>query len=120
MMLATNAGTFLKAARSVSISSGICCVAITSMVIANANAASMKVSSRVIAMPRNRKGSKTVTGSVRCDSCSTEGRDFPMAEASSELEGPDLEKGYETENVREGEMLLGHAFGEPVLVARRG
>src|SRR5436305_6589546 len=43
-----------------------------------------------------------------------------MAEASSELEGPDLEKGYETENVREGEMLLGHAFGEPVLVARRG
>jgi len=24
-----------------------------------------------------------------------------MAEASSELEGPDLEKGYETENVRE-------------------
>src|SRR5436305_13749877 len=43
-----------------------------------------------------------------------------MAEASSELEGPDLEKGYETENVREGEMLLEHAFGEPVLVARRG
>ena len=43
-----------------------------------------------------------------------------MAEASSELEGPDFEKGYETENVREGEMLLGHAFGEPVLVARRG
>jgi len=43
-----------------------------------------------------------------------------MAEASSELEGPDFEKGYETENVRDGEMLLGHAFGEPVLVARRG
>src|SRR6266542_4723056 len=43
-----------------------------------------------------------------------------MAEASSELEGPDFEKGCETENVREGEMLLGHAFGEPVLVARRG
>src|SRR5438046_8630412 len=43
-----------------------------------------------------------------------------MAEASSELEGPDFEKGYEPENVREGEMLLGHAFGEPVLVARRG
>src|SRR5262245_16739672 len=54
MMLATNAGTFLKAARSVPISSGICCVAITSMVIANANAASMKVSRRVIAMPRKR------------------------------------------------------------------
>jgi apoptosis-inducing factor 3 len=43
-----------------------------------------------------------------------------MAEASSELEGPDFEKGCDTENVREGEMLLGHAFGEPVLVARRG
>lgn len=36
------------------ISSEIRCVAITSMVIANANAASMKVSSRVIAMPRKR------------------------------------------------------------------
>jgi NADPH-dependent 2,4-dienoyl-CoA reductase/sulfur reductase-like enzyme/nitrite reductase/ring-hydroxylating ferredoxin subunit len=43
-----------------------------------------------------------------------------MAEASSELEGPDFEKGYETGNVRDGGMLLGHAFGEPVLVARRG
>ena len=43
-----------------------------------------------------------------------------MAEASSELEGPDFEKGCETEKVREGEMLLGHAFGEAVLVARRG
>ena len=42
-----------------------------------------------------------------------------MAEASSGLEGPDFEKGYETGNVRDGEMLLGHAFGEPVLVARR-
>src|SRR5262245_59801372 len=43
-----------------------------------------------------------------------------MAEVSSELEGPDFEKGHETKNVQEGEMLLGHAFGEPVLVARRG
>ncbi|MGC2626638.1 MAG: FAD-dependent oxidoreductase [Candidatus Udaeobacter sp.] len=43
-----------------------------------------------------------------------------MAEASSELEGPDFEKGYETGKVRDGEMLLGHASGEPVLVARRG
>ena len=43
-----------------------------------------------------------------------------MAEESSELEGPDFEKGHETEDVRDGEMLLGHAFGEPVLVARRG
>src|SRR5882762_5049091 len=43
-----------------------------------------------------------------------------MAEASSELEGPDFEKGYETRNVRDGEMLLGHAFGEAILVARQG
>jgi NADPH-dependent 2,4-dienoyl-CoA reductase/sulfur reductase-like enzyme/nitrite reductase/ring-hydroxylating ferredoxin subunit len=43
-----------------------------------------------------------------------------MAEVSSELEGPDFERGYKTESVRDGEMLLGHAFGEPVLVARRG
>src|SRR5205814_9984687 len=41
-------------------------------------------------------------------------------EASSELEGPDFEKGYDTRNVRDGTILLGHAFGEPVLVARRG
>src|SRR5437773_3226792 len=43
-----------------------------------------------------------------------------MAEESSELEGPDFEKGVETETVADGGMLLGHAFGEPVLVARRG
>jgi len=43
-----------------------------------------------------------------------------MAETSSELEGPDFEKGYEIKNVGDGEMLLGHAFGEPVLVAKRG
>jgi NADPH-dependent 2,4-dienoyl-CoA reductase/sulfur reductase-like enzyme/nitrite reductase/ring-hydroxylating ferredoxin subunit len=43
-----------------------------------------------------------------------------MAEASSELEGPDFEKGCEIEKVADGEMLLGHAFGEQVLVARRG
>ena len=43
-----------------------------------------------------------------------------MTKASTELEGPDFEKGYETGNVRDGEMLLGHAFGEPVLVAKRG
>jgi hypothetical protein len=54
MTLAIKAGTFLKATRSVSISSGICCAAITSIVIANAKAASMKVSSRVISSPRKR------------------------------------------------------------------
>jgi apoptosis-inducing factor 3 len=43
-----------------------------------------------------------------------------MGQESGELEGPDFEKGYEAGNLRDGEILLGHAFGEPVLVARRG
>src|SRR3954452_103550 len=43
-----------------------------------------------------------------------------MAEPSSELEGRDFEKGYDTANVGDGEMVLGHAFGEAVLLARRG
>jgi NADPH-dependent 2,4-dienoyl-CoA reductase/sulfur reductase-like enzyme/nitrite reductase/ring-hydroxylating ferredoxin subunit len=43
-----------------------------------------------------------------------------MAEASSELEGPDFEKGTDINEIVDGAMLLGHAFGEPVLVARRG
>ena len=43
-----------------------------------------------------------------------------MAESSTELEGPDFEKGCSVKEVAEGEMLLGHAFGEQVLVARRG
>ncbi len=43
-----------------------------------------------------------------------------MAEASGDLEGPDFEKGYKIDQVADGEMLLGHAFGEQVLVARRG
>jgi NADPH-dependent 2,4-dienoyl-CoA reductase/sulfur reductase-like enzyme/nitrite reductase/ring-hydroxylating ferredoxin subunit len=43
-----------------------------------------------------------------------------MAEESSELEGPDFEKGCENDKLADGEMLVGHAFGEQVLVARRG
>src|SRR5438105_6038763 len=43
-----------------------------------------------------------------------------MAEASGELAGPDFEKGCKIDQVADGEMLLGHAFGEQVLVARRG
>ena len=43
-----------------------------------------------------------------------------MAETSSELEGPDFEKGCNINDIANGTMLLGHAFGEPVLVARRG
>jgi NADPH-dependent 2,4-dienoyl-CoA reductase/sulfur reductase-like enzyme/nitrite reductase/ring-hydroxylating ferredoxin subunit len=43
-----------------------------------------------------------------------------MAEASRDLEGPDFEKGFNIDDVGDGKMLLGHAFGEAVLVARRG
>jgi nitrite reductase/ring-hydroxylating ferredoxin subunit len=43
-----------------------------------------------------------------------------MVEATDKLEGPDFEKGCETDEVADGEMLLGHAFGEQILVARRG
>jgi apoptosis-inducing factor 3 len=43
-----------------------------------------------------------------------------MAEASSELKGPDFENGCEIDKVADGGMLLGHAFGEAVLAARRG
>ena len=43
-----------------------------------------------------------------------------MAETSSELEGPDFEKGCNINDIANETMLLGHAFGEPVLVARRG
>src|SRR5260370_12321017 len=53
-MLQTKVGTFLKAARSARMLSGICCAAITSIEMANAKAASIKVSSRVICIPRSR------------------------------------------------------------------
>jgi NADPH-dependent 2,4-dienoyl-CoA reductase/sulfur reductase-like enzyme/nitrite reductase/ring-hydroxylating ferredoxin subunit len=43
-----------------------------------------------------------------------------MAEASSDLEGPDFEKGCSLNDIADGGMLLGHALGEAVLVARRG
>jgi apoptosis-inducing factor 3 len=43
-----------------------------------------------------------------------------MAETSRDLEGPDFEKGCDTDSVPDGGMLLGHAFDETVLVARRG
>jgi NADPH-dependent 2,4-dienoyl-CoA reductase/sulfur reductase-like enzyme/nitrite reductase/ring-hydroxylating ferredoxin subunit len=57
----------------------------------------------------------------RCDAIVIlKGEGILMAEASSELEGPDFENGCPTDKVSDGEMLLGHAFGEPVLVARRG
>ena len=43
-----------------------------------------------------------------------------MAEASSDLEGPDFEKGCQLDTVPDKGMLLGHAFGEGILVARQG
>jgi apoptosis-inducing factor 3 len=42
-----------------------------------------------------------------------------MAETSSELEGPDFQRGCEIDKLTDGEMLLGHAFGEAILAARR-
>ena len=40
-----------------------------------------------------------------------------MSEPSNELTGPDLTKGIQMSNVGPGQLLLGHAFGEPVLLA---
>ncbi|HZF74021.1 MAG TPA: FAD-dependent oxidoreductase [Gemmatimonadaceae bacterium] len=41
-----------------------------------------------------------------------------MSEHSDELTGPDLTKGVEISSVRAGQLIAGHAFGEPVLLAR--
>ncbi len=43
-----------------------------------------------------------------------------MSEDSPQLTGVDFEKGIRIDDVADGTMLLGHAFGEAVLVARRG
>ena len=43
-----------------------------------------------------------------------------MAEAGADLEGPDFEKGCRIETVPDQGMLLGHAFGEAILVAKKG
>ena len=40
-----------------------------------------------------------------------------MSEPSNELTGPDLTKGIEMSSVGPGQLVLGHAFGEPVLLA---
>src|SRR5712671_902085 len=39
-----------------------------------------------------------------------------MAEHSDELTGPDLAQGIELTSVKPGELIAGHAFGEPVLL----
>src|SRR5688572_13499471 len=41
-----------------------------------------------------------------------------MTGHEEELTGPDLARGVETSTVPPGELVAGHAFGEPVLLAR--
>lgn len=43
-----------------------------------------------------------------------------MSEEKPKLSGPDLSQGVELSTIPDGTMLLGHARGEPVLLARRG
>ena len=43
-----------------------------------------------------------------------------MSDEKTTLSGPDLTQAIELSNVPDGTMLLGHAHGEPVLLARRG
>jgi NADPH-dependent 2,4-dienoyl-CoA reductase/sulfur reductase-like enzyme/nitrite reductase/ring-hydroxylating ferredoxin subunit len=40
-----------------------------------------------------------------------------VSESSNELTGPDFEKGVEISSIGPGQMVAGHAFGEPVLLA---
>ena len=43
-----------------------------------------------------------------------------MSETKKKLSGPDLAGGVALAAVPDGTLLLGHALGEPVLLARRG
>jgi len=43
-----------------------------------------------------------------------------MSETKTQLSGPDLAGGVALAAVPDGVLLLGHAQGEPVLLARRG
>src|SRR5207237_3676645 len=43
-----------------------------------------------------------------------------MSEEKAKLDGPDLTRGVALSTVSEGAMLLGHAHGGPVILARRG
>ena len=43
-----------------------------------------------------------------------------MSEEKPKLSGPDLTQGVELSSIADGSMLLGHAQGEPVVLARRG
>src|SRR4051812_31934015 len=43
-----------------------------------------------------------------------------MADSSTPLTGPDFAQGISVETIADGEKLLGHAFGDPVLLTRIG
>jgi len=43
-----------------------------------------------------------------------------MSDAAKTLSGPDLASGVELSKISDGAILLGHAHGESVLLARRG
>jgi apoptosis-inducing factor 3 len=43
-----------------------------------------------------------------------------MGGHTAKLEGPDFTQGFRLEDLDDGAMQLGHAFGEPVIVVRRG
>ncbi|HVC37465.1 MAG TPA: FAD-dependent oxidoreductase [Gammaproteobacteria bacterium] len=43
-----------------------------------------------------------------------------MSETKTKLKGSDLVKGVPLSEIADGAMLLGHAYGEPALLARRG
>jgi nitrite reductase/ring-hydroxylating ferredoxin subunit len=47
-------------------------------------------------------------------------RGFRMSDGKNKFAGPDLTKGIALSKVADGAMLLGHAHGEAVLLARRG
>src|SRR5579883_3441513 len=47
-------------------------------------------------------------------------QEIRMSEEKTKLSGPDLTQGVELATIPDGTMLLGHAQGEPVLLARRG
>jgi nitrite reductase/ring-hydroxylating ferredoxin subunit len=43
-----------------------------------------------------------------------------MIEATKQLDGPDLATGVNLKSLADGALLLGHAEGEAVMLARRG
>src|ERR1039458_3097102 len=47
-------------------------------------------------------------------------KEIRMSEEKAKLNGPDLTQGVELSTIPDGTVLLGHAQGEPVLLARRG